>query len=140
MQVLTVGTFDLIHSGHINLFNNCSKLAGKDGEVIVGVNTDEFVLQYKKINPIIPFLDRIRVISSIKNVNKTLANNSSSLKPMLELIMPDILVVGSDWAKKDYYSQIGVDQTWLDHNSILLVYVPYTEGISTTKLKEQIKK
>ena len=51
----------------------------------------------------------------------------------------DIIVVGTDWARKDYYAQIDVTQDWLDERDIILAYVPYTEGVSTTKLIERIR-
>lgn len=138
MKVLTVGTFDLLHSGHIRLFDNCHKLAGDFGEVVVGVNSDEFVYKYKKINPIIPLKDRIKVISSLSKVKKVVINESESLEKLLLDEMPDILVVGSDWAIKDYFKQIGVSLEWLYEKNILLIYTCYTENISSSKLREKI--
>ncbi len=138
MKVLTVGTFDLIHSGHINLFKKCRILAGT-GEVIVGVNTDEFVLKYKKTKPIIPFDHRFYVINNIVGVDKVISNDSFSLEDMLQNIKPDLLVIGSDWASKDYLKQIGTTIDWLETNNILLVYVPYTDGISSSLIKKNIK-
>jgi bifunctional ADP-heptose synthase (sugar kinase/adenylyltransferase) len=51
---------------------------------------------------------------------------------------PDIVVIGSDWAKKDYYKQMGFTQDWLDENGIGLCYFPYTQNISTTIIKNKI--
>jgi glycerol-3-phosphate cytidylyltransferase len=138
MKVLTVGTFDLLHSGHINLIKSCYKLAGSHGEVIIGVNSDEFVLRYKKVSPVIPLKDRLEVISNLLKVDKVVINNSNSLEKLLLEEKPDILVVGSDWAKKDYYNQIGVTQEWLIKNDILLVYVEYTKDISSTLLRSRL--
>lgn len=141
MKVLTIGTFDLIHSGHIKLFANCRTLAGSVGsvgEVIVGVNTDEFVLQYKKVKPIIPFEHRLNVIKNIRDVDIAIPNNLSNIEPILSNIKPRLLVIGSDWAKKDYLKQIGTTLDWLEDKNILLVYVPYTDGISTSMIKNNI--
>lgn len=138
MKVLTVGTFDLFHSGHIQLIDNCYKLAGSTGKVVVGVNSDDFVYQYKKVKPIIPLNDRVKVISSLLKVHKVVVNNSKSLEKLLLDEKPNILVVGSDWAKKDYFSQIGVSLDWLYSNDILLVYTCYTEGVSSSQIRNSI--
>jgi hypothetical protein len=54
-------------------------------------------------------------------------------------VAPDIVAIGSDWARKDYYKQMMFDQDWLDENNIMLLYIPYTSGISTTELKERAR-
>tara|TARA_R100001509_G_scaffold164238_2_gene141118 strand:- start:819 stop:1235 length:417 start_codon:yes stop_codon:yes gene_type:complete len=138
MKVLTVGTFDLLHSGHIQLLNNCYKLAGSSGKVVVGVNSDEFVYEYKKSKPIMPLKDRLSVLSNLLRVHKVIINESKSLEKMLIEEKPNILVIGSDWAKKDYFKQIGVSLNWLYENDILLVYTEYTPDISTSLIKERI--
>jgi cytidyltransferase-like protein len=139
MKVLTVGTFDLIHSGHIRLIENCYKLAGACGKVVVGINSDDFVLEYKGRLPVIPLEDRVSVISSLLKVHKVVINNSKSLESLLIDEKPNILVVGSDWATKDYYSQIGVTLEWLYKNDILLVYTEYTKGISSSKIRKTLE-
>jgi cytidyltransferase-like protein len=138
MKVLTVGTFDLLHSGHIKLFQNCHKLAGATGKVIIGVNSDDFVLKYKGRKPIIPQKDRVSVISNILHVDKVIINESESLEKLLIEEKPNILVVGSDWAKKDYFSQIKVNLDWLYTNDILLVYTEYTPGVSSSIIKDNL--
>jgi len=138
MKVLTVGTFDLLHSGHIQLLNNCYKLAGSSGKVLVGVNSDEFVYEYKKSKPIMPLKDRLSVLSNLLRVHKVIINESKSLEKMLMEEKPNILVIGSDWAKKDYFKQIGVSLNWLYENDILLVYTEYTPDISSSLIKERI--
>lgn len=60
-------------------------------------------------------------------------------KPSIVKIMPDVIAIGSDWAKKDYYAQMGFTQDWLDSNAISLLYIPYTEGISSTDIKRRLK-
>lgn len=139
MKVLTVGTFDLLHSGHIRLIENCYKLASNPGQVTIGVNSDDFVYEYKKVKPIIPLKDRIRVLSSLGKVHRVVVNESKSLEKLLLEEKPDILVVGSDWANKDYFSQIGVSLDWLYENKILLVYTQYTSDISTSKIRQENK-
>lgn len=147
-RVLTVGTFDLFHQGHVKFLYGCAKIAGKrwDKEmteanaVIVGLNTDEFVEKYKGKKPIYSYDERRTLLINSRNVYDLYPNDQKdgTMRPLLEKLAPDILVIGSDWAKKDYYTQIGVSQEWLTRKGILLCYIPYTEGISTTELKERI--
>lgn len=152
-KVLTVGTFDLYHAGHVNFLYQCAIIAGiythfglfeanyrGDDKhfLVVGINTDEFVEKFKGKKPLYSYEQRTELINSNKHVNYTLKNDSANLKEMLERVKPNILIVGSDWATKDYYAQIGVTQEWLDQKGITLCYVPYTQGVSTSQLKERI--
>ena len=137
--VYTGGTFDLIHSGHINFLRACKKIAGADGEVVVSLNTDAFIEAYKGKPPVMSFSERKAMLLGCKYVDQVVANiGGADSKPAIELIHPDFIVVGSDWAVKDYYAQMQFTQKWLDDLEIQLCYVPYTEGISTTDLKKRI--
>lgn len=149
-NVLTVGTFDLYHAGHVNFLYQCAKIAGIIGEghhsptpnhhVTVGLNSDEFVQRYKGKKPIYSFKERVVLLSNNKYVWNVKENNTRTIEPLLTLKYEpfDFLVIGSDWATKDYYAQIGVTQEWLDEKGITLCYVPYTQGVSTSILKERI--
>jgi hypothetical protein len=54
------------------------------------------------------------------------------------MVAPDMVAIGSDWARKDYYTQMAFDQDWLDDRGISLCYIPYTQGISSTAIKERM--
>jgi bifunctional ADP-heptose synthase (sugar kinase/adenylyltransferase) len=58
----------------------------------------------------------------------------------IEQVKPDYIIIGSDWARRDYYYQMGFDQDWLDERGIGLIYIPYTDGISTTAIKHRLSK
>jgi glycerol-3-phosphate cytidylyltransferase len=138
MRVYTGGTFDLFHSGHVNFLRQCKKIAGIDGEVIVSLNTDEFVEQFKG-PPLYSYENREILLSSCKYVTRVIPNTGGSdSKPAIEEVKPDFIVIGSDWASKDYYKQMGFTQKWLDDKNIILIYVPYTQNISTTILKQKL--
>lgn len=139
MKVLTVGTFDLYHRGHAFLLAQARRLAG-DGQVIVGVNTDEFVKAFKRERPIQNFGERASVLASVRYVDEIIRNDDSCLRSLLSVIAPDILLIGQDWALKNYYGQIGVSQEWLDEKNISLFYVPRPGGSpSSTELKARMK-
>jgi glycerol-3-phosphate cytidylyltransferase len=137
--VYTGATFDLIHNGHIRFLKACRRLAGDDGVVVVSLNTDAFIQAYKGKSPIMSFDERKEILLGCKYVDRVIANvGGADSKPAIESVMPDFIVIGDDWAKKDYYKQMQFTQAWLDELEIQLVYVPYTQGISTTDLKRRI--
>lgn len=133
----TGGTFDLFHYGHTNFLRQCSKLADK---IVVSLNTDEFIQEYKDKTPIMTYAEREQSLRDCKYVHTVVPNSGGAdSKPTILQVNPDIIAIGTDWAKKDYYKQMQFTQEWLDDNDILLVYLAYTEGISTTELKKRIK-
>lgn len=137
--VYTGGTFDLFHSGHIRFLLACRRLAGEGGQVVVALNTDAFIQAYKGKAPIMSFDERKEVLLGCKYVDEVIANfGGADSKPAICSVEPDFVVIGDDWARRDYYAQMQFTQVWLDENEITLVYVPYTKGISTTDLKARI--
>lgn len=137
--VVTAGSFDLLHIGHIALFRECEKLAGDYGTVIVAVNTDEFIVKFKR-EPIVPYADRAAMVRAIRYVDEVVANDGLDQSALIESLSPDILVVGVDWATKDYYAQIGVTPDWLHEHNISLVYVAHehTNTVSTSLLRTRV--
>ena len=139
--VYTGGTFDLLHSAHIRFLKACRRLAGEDGRVVVALNSDVFIEAYKGSLPIMSFDERKELLLGCRYVDSVVANiGGADSKPSIEQVMPDYVVVGDDWARKDYYAQMQFTREWLDQHRFQLVYVPYTPGISTTELKKRIAK
>lgn len=139
--VYTGGTFDLFHSGHANLLKKCREIAGEDGWVVVSLNPDDFIVKYKGDAPICSEIERKAVLESCMYVDKVIMNvGGEDSRIAIEMVNPDYIVIGSDWAKRDYYRQMGFDQFWLDERNIGLVYVPYTKTISSTEIKRRLKK
>lgn len=136
LLVYTGGTFDLFHRGHIVFLERCSRI----GEVTVALNTDEFVREYKGQPPVMSFQEREAVLLGCRYVKTVIANqNGLDSKPTIELVNPDIIAIGSDWARKDYYSQMSFSQDYLDSKGIGLLYLPYTPGVSSTDVKSRIR-
>ena len=133
--VYTGGTFDLYHAGHSRFLARCAEL----GSVTVSLNTDEFIEQYKRKLPVLSYADRAEVLLSTRYVDQVVPNSGGSdSRIAIEAVKPDIIAIGSDWAKRDYYAQMGFDQDWLDERGIALIYIPYTQGISSTAIKERM--
>ena len=136
LVIYTGGTFDLFHSGHANFLKQCSEL----GRVVVSLNTDEFIATYKGKPPIMDYAERKAVLESCRYVDEVIPNEGGTDSTIAIIkVNPDIIAIGSDWAKRDYYKQMGFSQDWLDARGYSLLYIPYTSGISTTKLKARIR-
>lgn len=147
-NVYTGGTFDLFHEGHLELLEACHRIAGKDGRVIVAVNTDEFIERFKGRKPVQSTRERVKMLQSCKYVdfvweNFGEENSTKTIDAWNEhfdgLADIDIVAIGSDWAGRDYYGQMGFTKEWLDERNIILIYVDRRTGQSTTKLKKTIK-
>lgn len=131
VRVFTSGSFDLFHIGHLNILE---KSAALGDELVVGVSTDELIAEYKGMKPIIPFEERIRIISSLKCVTKVVTQTKLTEIAQLEREEIDIVTIGDDWKGK--YLE-GLE--WMkSQTGKSVVYFPYTEGVSTTSIKKKI--
>lgn len=134
MRSLTIGTFDLLHPGHVRLIARCARLAD---EVYVAVNTDQFVADHKGQPPIMTLDERTHMVASLKQVSHVV-DYEGDTEGVLRSTAPDYLVIGSDWARQDYLGRLGINQDLLDSLNVSLVYVPYTAGVSTTTIRGRI--
>lgn len=135
--VYTGGTFDIPHRGHVEFLRKCAQY----GNVVVSLNTDEFIEEYKGKPPVMTYDEREAVLLEFESVYYVVPNiGGADSRPAILEVMPDIIAIGSDWARKDYHKQMGFTQDWLDGHGFDLLYIPYTEGISTTELKQRLKR
>jgi len=139
LVVYTGGTFDLFHAGHVNFLKRCKEIAGELGSVVVSLNTDEFIKEYKGKPPVVSFSDRMAVLKACQYVDQVIANSGGAdSKPTILQVQPNIIAIGTDWARRDYYKQMQFTQDWLDEKNISLIYIPYTKGISSTEIKTRL--
>lgn len=135
LKIYTGGTFDLLHAGHVELLRKCKAL----GEVTVALNTDDFIASYKGKAPVMTYTEREAVLLACRYVDNVIPNHGGpDSKPSILATKPDLIVIGSDWAKKDYYRQMQFTQDWLDEHGIGLAYLPYSWGISSTEIKRRL--
>lgn len=129
----TTGVYDMFHIGHLNILREAKK---RCDYLIVGVSTDELVQHDKNKTPIIPFSDRVKIIEAIKYVDKVVPQFDKNKFAAWEREHFNIMFVGSDWEGtpqwKNYekqFSGVGVQ----------IVYLPHTDGISSTILRDTLK-
>ena len=97
VRVFTSGSFDLFHVGHLNILERSAALGD---ELIVGVSTDELIQHYKGMPPVIPFEQRMRIVSSIKCVTKVVKQVKLTEIAQLQREGIDIVTIGDDWENK----------------------------------------
>ncbi|MBF7042042.1 adenylyltransferase/cytidyltransferase family protein [Campylobacter volucris] len=125
--VITFGTFDLFHYGHLRILERASKLGDK---LIVGVSSDVLNFQKKGRNPIYSENERIKIVSALRCVDEVFLEESLELKEeYIKKYKADILIMGDDWKGKfDYFNRI-----------CKVIYLERTPSISTTEIIETIK-
>lgn len=134
-KLYTGGTFDLYHAGHANFLRQCRALAET---VIVALNSDKFIREFK-CEPILDIEQRVMIMRSCKYVDIVIEHtNGFNSKKTIEPFNVDCIAIGSDWKDKDYFSQMGFDQSWLDQKRIDLVYIPYGNYMNTTAIKRKV--
>lgn len=135
--VYTGVTMDGFHAGHVDLLRRCAEL----GNVVVALNTDEFIARFKGKPPVQTYEERRDVLLACKYVWKVIPNESGEdSKPTILKVNPDYVVVGSDWLRKDYMKQMGFTPEWLEEHDITLVYIPRVRPLSSTIIKERVKR
>lgn len=137
LKVYTGGTFDLFHAGHVRFLERCRQF----GKVTVALNTDEFIEAYKGKPPVMSYEERAEVLLACRFVHDVVPNfDGADSRTAIDWVQPDLIVIGSDWAVRDYHAQMGFDQAWLDERGIGLCYLPYTKGVSSTDIKARISR
>ena len=125
---------DLVHPGHLNVIKKARDL----GEVTIGLLTDEAIASYKRV-PYMTYDQRKEVIESLKGVSRVVPQTTLDYVPNLEELKPDYVVHGDDWKEgvqqKTRQRVIDALAQWGGE----LVEVPYTKGISSSRLQKAMK-
>lgn len=129
----TQGTFDLFHVGHLNLLENAKEQCDY---LIVGVNSDELVKNYKNRNVSIPEKDRARIVEALKVVDKVYIARTLDKKVIYEQLHYNAIFIGDDWKGNPRWVKTEEN---LAEFGVPVVYLPHTKGISTTLLTEKIQ-
>lgn len=132
MIVYTVGTFDLLHVGHLALLEYCKTLGNK---LVVGVASDEVVNLYKPNIPVIPLNQRMQMINALGCVDDVRVYNELEYVSACKEIDVDIFVIGEDWGDKPH--NIAVEE-YLKSEGKEIVQIKYNPLTSSTKIKQNI--
>ena len=132
MVIYTVGTFDLLHVGHLALLEYCKTLGDT---LAVGVGSDSVVNSYKPNLPIIPLEERMEMLRALKCVDV--------VHPYYELeyvsgcmeVKPDIFVIGEDWGNNTHNLDV---EAYLCREGKKLIQVSYNPRTSSSKIKQNV--
>ena len=127
MRVITFGTYDIFHVGHVNILER-ARLHGE--HLIVGVSSDKLNIAKKGRPPVYSEEDRQHIIRSMRCVDEVFLEESLELKAdYIKYYNADILVMGDDWQGK------------FDHLKDIcqVVYLPRTPSVSTTEIIEVVQ-
>lgn len=127
------GVFDLFHVGHLNIIKRAKEQCEY---LIVGVSTDEVVESYKNKRPIIPFEERIAIVEAIKYVDRAIPQLSMNKLDAWKELRFDAFFHGDDLKNSALYKQTEAD---FEKCGITMVYLPYTQGTSSTKLSDVLE-
>ena len=129
----TTGVYDMFHIGHLNIIRSAKQQCDY---LIVGVSTDELVQRDKGKTPVIPYSERAEIVKALKYVDQVVPQEDKNKYAAWEKYKFNKMFVGSDWEGTP---------AWLNYEKqfapvgVEIVYLPHTDGISSTKLTSVIK-
>ncbi len=130
----TQGTFDMFHIGHLNLLHQASELCDS---LIVGVNRDQLVNEYKHKVPVVNERDRAAIVAELRCVDKVVLCDTLSKTNAWQRLHFDAVFIGNDWKGNDRWKQTEDDLKPLGAE---VVYLQHTDGVSSSLLREKENK
>jgi len=125
--VFTNGCFDLIHVGHLKVFESCKK---KGDVLVVGLNSDQSVRRLKgSKRPILLEKDRARLLAGFAVVDFVIIFKEDTPQRLIEMVRPDVLVKGGDWSQKEIVGREVAKK---------VVRIPFIKGQSTSQIIQKI--
>lgn len=129
MLVYTVGTWDLLHVGHLALLQRCKTLGNT---VAVGVASDDVVASYKSRPPVIPLEQRMEMLKALRCVDIVRPYYKLEYALACKELDVDIFVIGEDWGKKSHNIEV---ETLLKETGKSIIQLSYHPQTSSTKIK-----
>ncbi len=132
---ITFGVFDLLHFGHFELFRRIREIVGDAGKVYIMLQIDEMISKYKPgCTNVYDFATRQKMIETLRTVDKAIPYDVVGVEAIQDIEF-DILVVGPEHTNERFQRLF----KWCKENGKMVVTLPRTEGVSTTKLKEILR-
>lgn len=132
MVVYTVGTFDLLHVGHLALLEYCKTLGDT---VAVGVASDEVVMLYKPNIPVIPLDQRIEMLKALSCVDIVMPYHELDYLTVCKEVKADIFVIGEDWGRKPHNKGV---EDYMREQGRKVVQVQYNPKTSSTEIRKTV--
>lgn len=132
MIVYTVGTFDLLHVGHLALLEYCKSLGGL---LAVGIASDRVVNSYKPNVPIIPLEQRIEMLKALRCVDIVRPYDELEYVSGCKALDIDVFVIGEDWGNKPHNIAV---ETYLKSKGKQIKQVVYNPRTSSTRIKQNV--
>jgi len=126
---------DIVHRGHLEMMKNAKAIAGEDGKSIVGILTDEAVME-KKAKPTVSFEERIELARAIKYVDVVVGQETYSPLPNVKKIRPDILMESASHTEEAIEE---AREVMKDIGGKVIV-IPYFPTQSSSKIKNRVKR
>jgi glycerol-3-phosphate cytidylyltransferase len=131
MLVYTVGTWDLLHVGHLAILQHCKKLGNT---VAVGVASDDVVASYKRNVPVVPLKQRMEMLRALRCVDIVRPYYELEYTSACKELDVDIFVIGEDWGKAPHNLEV---ESFLKSTGKSIIQVSYNSQTSSTKIKEK---
>ena len=132
MVVYTVGTFDLLHVGHLALLEYCKTLGDT---VAVGVASDEVVMLYKPNIPVIPLDQRMEMLKALSCVDIVMPYHELDYLTVCKEVKADIFVIGEDWGRKPHNKGV---EDYMKEQGRKVVQVQYNPRTSSTEIRKTV--
>lgn len=129
----TAGAFDMFHVGHLNLIKNAK---ARCDYLIVGVNTDELIADYKHKKAVVPLEERLQIVEAIKYVDEVIPVDTLDKEQMWQRKKFDVVFIGDDWKGSARWNE--TEQIMKEHK-VEVIYLPYTRGTTSTILREKLE-
>ena len=130
-KILTIGVFDILHIGHVMLFQ---KAKSYGDHLTVAVQKDDYISKFKQCPKIVYDLnERLYMVNSIKYVDKTIVYTEAG--SVMDIVDFDIWVKGPD----QNHAGFQILEKWCIENGKEVITLPRTEGVSSSSLREYLK-
>ncbi len=125
----TQGVYDMFHIGHLNLINKAKEQCEK---LIVGVNSDKLVAEYKHKIPVVNEVNRSIIVGNIKAVDECVIVNTLDKVETLKQLNFNAIFIGDDWYGDPRWMHTAQQ---LSEYGVDVVFLPHTSGVSSTELR-----
>lgn len=128
----TQGTFDMFHIGHLNLLKRAKEHCDR---LIVGINSDRLVADYKGKTAVVPLEERLEIVKAIRFVDDAVVCDTLDKEVALEKLKFDVLFIGDDWKGSERWNKT---EKRMNELGVRVTYLPYTKDTNSTLLREKI--